>query len=219
MKIVLLEDETTLRNNMVKYLGLKGYEAEAYGDGDTLLERSHWGDIDCLLLDINVPGSSGYEVLDILKSGGVDIPVIFISALKECSDIARAFEYGGCDYMKKPFELAELELRIRLRTGERKKTERASLQLCEGFRYDLGRRQLFNHTTFVPLTSVHSRLLHVLAQHAGMLVSFDMLEELVWEGRAMSRTTISSHIKELRRTISCATIRNIRGEGYLLTLA
>lgn len=220
MKIVLLEDETALRNNMVKYLGLKGYEIEAYADGDTLLDRTHWGDVECLVLDINVPGSSGYEVLATLKSCGIDIPVIFISALKECSDIARAFAYGGSDYIKKPFELAELELRIRVRTRECKQLpESGAVQLCEGYFYDRKSRQLFEGRTYIPLSSVLSRLLGTLVEHADRLVSFDTLEELVWDGKAMSRTTISSHIKELRRIIPCATIRNIRGEGYLLALA
>ncbi len=219
MKIILLEDEEALRNNTVKYLRLKGYDVEAYGDGDSLLDRSHWGDVDCLLLDINVPGSSGFEVLSSLKAWGIDIPVIFISALKECSDIARAFDYGGCDYMKKPFELAELELRIRLRCRERRQTvPTGSVILCGGFRYEPSTRQLFDGTTYIPLSGIVAKLLHALVKYADRLMSFEMLEERVWDGKAMSRTTISSHIKELRRVIPCATIRNIRGEGYMLVL-
>lgn len=217
MKIVLLEDEEALRKNMHKYLTLKGYEVEAYGDGDTLLDRSHWGDIGCLVLDINVPGSSGFEVLETLKSTDIAMPVIFISANKECSDIARAFDYGGCDYIKKPFELAELELRIRLRTREWKQEhDESAVIICDTYRYDTSKRQLFKSDEYIPLSPVISKLLSVFVQHGSALLSFDMLEELVWDGKAISRTTISSHIKELRRIIPCITIRNIRGEGYIL---
>ena len=215
MKIVLLEDDHDLRTTAARYLTLKGFEVEAYSNGNDLLERETWTGIDCILLDINVPGCSGYDVIRILKQCDITIPVIFISARQECSDMARAFDYGGVDYMKKPFDLGELELRIRLHTKPREEPKAPPVSLCDDYTYDIAGRQLLNQGSYVPLPSTIARLLHCLVLHRGGLVSFAMLETEVWEGRSVTRTTISSHMKELRDLLPCADIKNVRGEGYV----
>lgn len=215
MKIIILEDDHDLRATTEKYLTLKGFTVEAYANGNDLLDRDEWRDVGCILLDIDVPGCSGYEVIKILKQCDISVPVIFVSGRQECSDMARAFDYGGVDYMKKPFELAELELRIRLHTKAKETAKTAPIALCDDYTYDPDRRHLLKKGEYVPLPSTIARLLHSLVTHMGGLVSFDMLETEVWEGRSVTRTTVSSHLKELRDLLPCADIKNVRGEGYV----
>ena len=216
MKVMVLEDDAVLRSYIEKYLNLKGVEVRGFASGDAMLEEDGLAEADCIVLDINLPGINGFEVMEYLRDREIDTPVIFISALKEVEEVARAFSLGGSDYMKKPFDLAELELRIRHRSRQSLRQERQTL--CRGCEYDLAERKLFRDGEEVHLSPLPGRLLYHLVRNAGRLLTFETLIERVWQGKEVGNATVSSHIKELRKTVPCISIRNIRGEGYSLSL-
>ena len=112
MKILILEDEAILRHTIIEFLESLEHTVTGFADGESaknalLVER-----FDLLLLDINVPKLNGFELLRTIREERIDTPVIYVSALVDIEDITKGFTLGCADYLKKPFHLRELELRI-----------------------------------------------------------------------------------------------------------
>ena len=183
-----------------------------------MIESGNFREADCLVLDIDVPGSDGFEVLEYIHNHHVDKPVIFISAHKETPHLQKAFDLGACDYLKKPFELDELEVRIRHRLKATPKKAQV-VDLGGHCHYDINHRELMCQNGVIQLSSIQKRLFHQLALNQNRLLTLEYLVDTVWEGKPVSASTISSHIKALRMLLPCCRIQNIRGEGYVLQAA
>lgn len=112
MKILLLEDDILLNEAITKYLTTIGHAITSARDGNVCLEILEKVKFDLLIFDINVPNIDGLSILEILHTQKKIMPIIFISTLIDIEDISRAFELGCYDYLKKPFHLKELNLRI-----------------------------------------------------------------------------------------------------------
>ena len=112
MKILLLEDELMLQSSIEEYLIHLGHVVSSFAKGDFALESLKNEPYDILILDINVPHVDGFELLEHLRNSDILTPTIFISALVEIDDITKAFSLGASDYLKKPFHLKELGLRL-----------------------------------------------------------------------------------------------------------
>ena len=112
MKILLLEDEYSLRISIEEFLSDIGYKVDGLTDGldayDAIYEKRY----DLLLLDVNVPSLNGFELLKKLRSDGINIPAIFLTSMTDMNDLKEGYKRGCCDYIRKPFDLEELELRI-----------------------------------------------------------------------------------------------------------
>ena len=111
MKILLLEDELMLNNAICEYLKSIGHVVESFCDGQEVLDKIN-SSYDLLILDINVPSVDGFGILEILNSQKIYIPTIFISALIDIEDISKAYKLGCREYIKKPFHLGELGIKI-----------------------------------------------------------------------------------------------------------
>ena len=112
MKILLLEDELMLNNAITEYLKGIGHMVESFCDGQEVLDTISNNSYDLLILDINVPTKDGFEILSELNSKKIYIPTIFISALIDIEDISKAYNLGCREYIKKPFHLGELGIKI-----------------------------------------------------------------------------------------------------------
>lgn len=111
MKILLLEDELMLNNAISEYLKNIGHMVDSFTDGQQVVENIN-SSYDLLILDINVPKKDGFEILDELNQKKIYIPTIFISALVDIEDITKAYDLGCREYIKKPFHLGELGIKI-----------------------------------------------------------------------------------------------------------
>jgi DNA-binding response OmpR family regulator len=112
MKVLLLEDDTLLNEIIEEFLLDLNYEVVTTYDGQDALEAIYENRFDLLLLDVNVPSINGLDLLKSLKENSIDIPTIYITSLHTSNDMKNGFEAGADDYIKKPFHLSELELRI-----------------------------------------------------------------------------------------------------------
>ena len=112
MKILLLEDESMLRSSIEEYLEALGHKVLSFGNGEEAYEAIKSDVFDLLILDINIPKMNGFSLLKSLNEIEQAYPSIFISANVDIEDISKAFELGAYDYLKKPFHLKELVLRI-----------------------------------------------------------------------------------------------------------
>ena len=113
MKILILEDERILALSMREFLEDSGYEVEYFTDSDAAYDAIYENVYDLLLLDVKVPGEkNGFEMLEELRADGNTTPAIFITSQTDIDDLSRGYECGACDYIRKPFDLAELKLRV-----------------------------------------------------------------------------------------------------------
>lgn len=209
MKILLLEDNARLNNTIVKRLTLKGFEVEAFEDGLEALENAYDG-YDCFILDINVPSIDGINILKELRQTYHDTPMLIISSNIDLDTIKDAYESGCDDYLKKPFFIDELELKIEKLC----KLDQKLLKICDEYHYDLTKRELLHHNERVKLTKKESLLFHLLVTNANKIVSFDHISNYVWQGDIATTDSIRTLVMRLRKKIPKEQLETLIDFGY-----
>ena len=214
MKIILLEDEYLLNNNIKEFLELKGAVVETYFDGTKLLNETSFK-ADIAILDINVSGANGYEVIEWIKRVDNRMPTIFMTAYTDIESIEKAYSLGCSDYLKKPFDLIELWLRIEHLIVINNSIK---IALNDKISFDIQEEQLYNGDTLQKLTKIQRGILKLLIKYKNTIVTYDMLMSEIWDDNFIKINTIASHIKEIRKYIPANMIESIRAEGYKLHL-
>lgn len=212
MKVLLLEDDHVLRKNIERYLVMKDHEVQSYEDGEKLLKEANLFEYDFFIFDINVPEVDGFELLKYIKDKNIETPLIFISAMVGIEEIAKGFELGCSDYLKKPFELYELELRIKNISSNFSTHE--TIKLPNGMSYDFDAKSMFQGTQRIELSKKQNEILYVLMKNNGNVVSFDTILDYAYDEDFRDIHTISSHIRDIRKVIGSECIQNVRGVGY-----
>lgn len=214
MKILLLEDEPSLNEHITKYLKLRGNEVESYDDGLELLDKTNLYEYDFFIFDINVPNVNGLEILEFLRDKNIDVPVIMISALVDINDVKKAYTLGCSDYLKKPFELVELELRME--TILKNFHHIQMIDLGESYTYDLQSKQIYKNNESIVLSKKQNEILYILVKNRGKVISFSTISDYIYEDEMKDFHTISSHVRDIRKKIDIDLIKNVRGVGYLI---
>jgi len=214
MRVLLLEDEYLLNENIKEFFELKGLVVESYTDGAKLLQKSRL-DADIAVLDIEVPGATGYEVIEWIKRVNKDIPVIFMTAYTDIQSIEKAYNLGCSDYLKKPFDLIELYLRVKQLLDIQNIQK---VQLSESVIFDMENEQLYYFEHIQKLTKIQRKILKILIKHRNKVVTYNILMSEVWNDNFIKVNTIASHIKEIRKYIPDNMIESLRAEGYRLHL-
>ena len=212
MKILLLEDEEALNKNIKTFLTIKGHEVDSYEDGGVLLDEANLFEYDFFIFDINVPDVDGFELLTYIKDKKIDTPLIFISAMIGIEEITKGFNLGCSDYLKKPFELEELELRIT--NIKNSFTSHERIDLPGGLIYDFDTKSIYEREKRLELSKKQSEILYIIVKYSGNVVSFDTIADYAYDDDFRDTHTISSHIRDIRKIIGSDTIKNVRGIGY-----
>ncbi|NOR55260.1 MAG: response regulator [Sulfurovum sp.] len=216
MRILLLEDELMLQKNIEHFLKLQGHFVESYSNGETLLDNANLLDFDFFIFDINVPEIDGFELIRYIRSQEINTPLIFITAMVDIEDIKEGFELGCNDYIKKPFELHELEIRIK---NILKQCKIYSLvKLSEDLYYDFDNKLVLKDDKPLDISTKQSEILYILMKNMGHVVSFETISSYVYNNSDHAIHTISSHIRDLRKLVGHDIIKNVRGIGYKLTI-
>ena len=218
MRLLLVEDEPSLRESVARKLHRAGYETDDCGDGETALEMLAAERYDLVLLDLNLPRVDGMTVLRTLRKTDLETPVLILSARSEIADKVEGLDAGANDYLAKPFHLAELEARVRSLT-RRQFIQRDVCLRCGRLTFDTKSRLAMADGQPIPLTRKESGVLEYLLLHQGRPVSQEELMEHVWDGRVDAfsnsiRVHISALRKKLRTALGYDPIRNRIGEGY-----
>ena len=212
MKILLLEDNKKLNNSIVKRLTLKGYRVDSFEDGERAYAKMDEG-YHCFVLDINVPSISGVELLKRIREYYEEVPVIIISATVELDVIRDAYGFGCDDFIKKPFFIDELEIKI----AKLCKIDHALLYFGEvgSFEYKTG---LFIRAGASYHLSKKERLLvNLFMTHPGQVITFDTIQNYVWEGDVVSLDSIRSLVRRVRKLFGDDLIQTVIGTGYMFT--
>ncbi|AXH08516.1 DNA-binding response regulator [Malaciobacter halophilus] len=214
MNILLLEDDLILNEIITEYLETKEFTVTSTYDGEDALSNLFSNIYDLLLLDVNVPNINGFEILKRLRQEGITTPSIFITSLNQIDDLKKGFDVGCNDYIKKPFELEELGLRIE----NIKKTfniDANSLIIDENITFDTKDLILNNDGIIHHLPQKESKILIYLINNANKIVSHDELISNVWGyEETPSSSTLRTYIKNLRKILSDEYIQTRKGVGY-----
>jgi DNA-binding response OmpR family regulator len=215
MKILLLEDEVMLNESIQEFLESEGHSVDTYFDGlkafDDLKSKSY----DLLILDINVPGLDGLTFLERLHELKIHAPTIYISALVDIEDISRAYNLGCYDYLKKPFHLKELALRLdRIKLSN--EVPRVHLRLSKNYSYDQEHNTLIFQGESQVLTKRQSQIIDLLARNRGRVVDFEQFSLYVWDENIVDNATIRAEINRLKKSLHEDVIINVRGMGYMI---
>ena len=225
-RILVVEDEPSLGMAIRDELEFEGFEASVVEDGKAGLDRILAESPDLVVLDLMLPGKSGFEICREVRDRGMATPVIMLTARAQEVDRIRGLELGADDYMVKPFSLAELVARIRAvlrRTQGTGRTEGAPEILEVGeLRLDVRKQEAFNRGRRVELTHKEFQLLELLLRHPGEVISRDEFLRRVWgEDIYVTPRTVDTHMASLRKKIEDEAdrpryIQSVRGAGYKL---
>lgn len=214
MKIVLLEDESMLRSSITEYLEALGHKVIAFANGEEAYQAIQKDLYDLLILDINTPKITGLNLLEMLNKLHHTFPTIFISANVDIDDIARAFDLGAADYLKKPFHLKELGLRIDKIKKEADIKNLQHLILSPKYVFSKKEQMLFYNNTVQTLTKKQLQILTLLSENLGVVVDFEKFRSYVWNDEPVDNATIRAEISRFRKLLKEDFIINLKGIGY-----
>lgn len=219
--ILIVDDDSRLRDLLRRYLSANGYRVSEASDTTEAEERLRGIIFDLLILDVMLPGEDGRSFAARLRQGGRDIPILMLTALGEAQDRISGLEAGVDDYMPKPFEPKELLLRVQaiLRREGRLRAER-SIRFGP-FLFDRGSKRLSREGDPVRLTSGEAALLFLLSARPGETLSREALAGNIGNDGDTSGRAIDVQITRLRRKLETdprnpVHLQTVRGEGYVL---
>jgi DNA-binding response OmpR family regulator len=221
-RILIVEDDTAFARVLGDNLRYVGFRVECAVDGPEALRRARCARPDLVLLDVMLPGFSGFDVCRLLNAERERVPIIILTARTQQEDKVRGLELGADDYVTKPFALDELLARIH---AVLRRSQRAVQTLTLGdVQIDLVRMRASKGRVPLVLTPREFTLLQYLAERAGKMVTRDELLRAVWgyDDAPLTRT-VDSFVARLRRKIEANPhhprfIRTMHGDGYSLTL-
>jgi len=214
MKILLLEDELMLQSSILEYLETLGHKCLAYGDGLDVQNDLRTTQYDLLILDINVPNITGIELFKDIKNKNCNTPVIFISALVDIETITQAFDLGASDYIKKPFHLKELAIRVQKISQQIDNNKREHILLSPNYSYIKKDSTLLYNGELQILTKKQQSIIECLCKNIGTIIDFDIFREYAWGSDLVSDATIRAEISRLRKALKEDFIQNHKGVGY-----
>jgi len=219
MRILILEDETILAISMQEFLEDSGYEVEHYTNGECAFDAIYDKPFDLLLLDVRVAGEqNGFQLLSSLRQVNICTPAIFITSLTDIEDLIQGYACGGCDYIRKPFDLAELKLRVEhvIKLHCFNSSENL-IELAFNYQYNTKKMQLILEKQIITLGKIETKILELLIKQRGSVVSYEMFWEEIW-GEWIEPTNIRVQVGNLRKKLKQDFIKNIRGVGYSIDL-
>jgi DNA-binding response OmpR family regulator len=217
MKILLLEDEVMLCEAINEYLLSLGHRVVTFSDGSKAFELLTQETFDLLILDINVPGIDGLDLLEQLHTLKIRPPAIYISALVDIEGISRAYDLGCYDYLKKPFHLKELALRID-KVMQVCTIPQSHLRLSKSYSYDASTSTLLCENVSHPLSKRQLQIIDLLSRNRGRVVDFDQFRTYIWDEEYVDNATIRAEVSRLNKSLKEDFIQNIRAIGYMIDI-
>src|SRR3954449_12477491 len=218
MRVLIVEDERRMADVIHRALAKDGIAADVATDGGEALELATIVGYDAIVLDVMLPGATGFDVCRELRRREVWAPVLMLTALEAVHDRVAGLDSGADDYLVKPFALAELQARVRalVRRGG---AERPVVLAAGDLRLDPARREVRRGEQEIPLSAKEFALLEALMRRRGEVLSRLELIESAWDFAYENRSNvIDVYVRRLRRKIDdpfgTATIETVRGAGY-----
>ncbi len=217
--ILVVDDEPAVNDLICDALRLAGYRTTSAAHGMAALRLLREAPVDLVVLDINMPNVDGFEVLTRIRESGDQTPVIILTARQDRDDTKTGFELGADDFVKKPFGIEELTLRVKAVLRRAKGDEPTTTLRIGAIELDLDRHAVTCNGEIIELSATEFRLLQVLMEDANRVLSKAQLLRRVWGiDDGLETTVVETYISYLRKKLGPSlSIRTVRGVGYQLT--
>jgi len=214
-KILLLEDDLQLSDTIKQFLEHHHYHVLPAYDGFHAKEIIYETNIDLMLLDVKVPRQSGMDLLSELRKERITTPAIFITSLNSVEDVSRGFDAGCDDYIRKPFALKELLVRIESQLKRLYGSKESFIELGEDLLFYPKEFHLTRHGETVPIKGKEAKLLSLFLEHPNILLSYDKIFNALWDfDETPSPGSLRTYIKTLRSHLGKEKIETIKNVGY-----
>ena len=216
-QILLVEDNETLSELISEYLSEQGYDVTVCADAKAALDTAYERNFDILILDVKLPKGDGFSLLRELRRLGDDTPAIFTTSLNALQDLEIGYKSGCDDYLKKPYELKELLLRIQILIKRKfSHVNDEFIELNGGYKFYPSSKTLRQNGQIVNLSNKESELLALFLENKNALLSKETIFEKIWNyGEEPSELSLRVYVKNLRRILGKDAIINRRGDGYI----
>ena len=216
-QILLVEDNETLSELISEYLSEQGYDVTVRADAKAALDTAYERNFDILILDVKLPKGDGFSLLRELRRLGDDTPAIFTTSLNTLQDLEIGYKSGCDDYLKKPYELKELLLRIQILLKRKfSHVNDEFIELGGGYKFYPSSKTLRQNGQIVSLSNKESELLALFLENKNALLSKETIFEKIWNyDEEPSELSLRVYVKNLRRILGKDAIVNRRGDGYI----
>jgi DNA-binding response OmpR family regulator len=219
MKVLVVEDTQALATNLVRFLSIKGIQADISFDGRDAIHKAATKYYDAIVLDINLPKIDGLEVCRRLREKEKDTPIIMLTSRSGKDDIITGLEAGADDYLVKPFDYDILIARIEALTRRNLKNKSTTILTVAGYEIDLEKIEIKQGEEKIHLSHLEFDLLKYFAQNKGKVIGRQELYEKVWgefDGDFMFSKTVDVYIGYLRKKLRRDVIQTKKGYGYMV---
>jgi DNA-binding response OmpR family regulator len=214
-KILLLEDDLNLSDTVCDYLEEKGFEVICVYDGEEALSSIYENRFDLLLLDVNVPIKNGFQVLKEIRKDGNNTPAIYITSLNSVDSLEQGYSSGCDDYIRKPFELKELLIRIQTILKREFSQKSEIVNITETITFNSISSELKDADKEIKLNLKELKLLKFFLQHPNELLVHDRIYDYVWDyDEEYSDNSLRTYIKNLRKILGKDKIVSLKKLGY-----
>ena len=214
-RIFLLEDDLQLHSTVKQFLEHLGYEVLSAYDAHEAKELLYEKRVDLMLLDVKVPYQNGFDLLSDLREEGNQSPAIFITSLHTVEDLTRGFDAGCDDYIRKPFALKELQMRLEANLKKSFQTHDSMVVIDKDAYFKINEYQLYVRGQKVALKQKESVLLTYLLSHPNEILTYDVLYRELWEyDEEPNPASLRTYIHTLRQHLGKEKIETIKNRGY-----
>lgn len=214
-KILLLEDDLNLSETVCDYFEEQGFQVICVYDGEDALSAIYENSFDLLLLDVNVPNKNGFEVLKEVRNQNNNVPAIFTTSLNSMDSLEEGFLSGCDDYIRKPFALKELLLRVQTILKREFSNKNEIINITDDITFNSISNELKQNNEEIKLNLKELKLLKFFLQHPNELLVHDRIYDYVWEyDEEYSDNSLRTYIKNLRKILGKDKIVSLKKLGY-----
>ena len=219
--VLIVDDDEAVLTMLRKVMKSSGIESDAARSGGEAIELAGRGHYDLMLLDINMPGMDGFEVIQTLRGRGLKLPIIVVSGRKEDYDALYGLDIGADDYLTKPFNPVTLGAKVKalIRRSRGDMTGAGGILAAGPFRYDTSTLRFYKDGKEIVLSSKENAMMKLFLDNVNRIFTKDMIYDMVWGSSIVDENAIMVYINRLRQKIEMdparpVYIQTVRGLGY-----
>ena len=220
-RVLIVDDDQAILTMLNKVIRSNGLETDSVTSGEGALKKIGEETYDLILLDVNMHGMDGFDVLKVIRQRGIKVPVILVSGRKEDYDALYGLEIGADDYLTKPFNPVTLGAKVKalIRRSKDYLPGASSVIQAYPFTYNTSTLRLYKNGVEIPLTSKENAMMKLFIDNVNHIFSKDMLYDLVWGEAIIDENAVMVYVNRLRQKIeddpsNPKYLQNIRGLGY-----
>lgn len=215
LNIVIIEDDIQLNLVISEYFKMKNCNTTSIYDGINAIEeidKRSVSKVDLYVIDINLPSYGGIDILKYIRKTDIYTPIIIITASLEIQNFIDAFDFGCNEYIKKPFHIKELEIRV----NKLLKVNENNVSFNNELYYNQNTKSFYYMDNEIILRNKEKKLIEILIQNLNKVVPFEIIHDYVWEGEIRETYPIRQLLAELRKKLPLDIIKTRSKQGYII---